>query len=348
MSAFNVKWADFSMNVVNSFKQLRNSDYFIDVTLASDDEKIVSANKVVLAAGSKYFETILKNNPLPQQIICLQGINNEELNQILDYLYYGEVEIDWNKISRFIDISKRFKLHGLWNEQKINISQIPETKSNDIDISSRVNIESAVHSKSNPFDKPFNEVNDNLGDDICESTNSPKTPPEKSENLKISDETGGIQDYHKHLNDDEASINDADDNNRESSVSSRNTVNNEELRFELQEIQFTRKDDNEPNIYSCKNCELKFDKFYKAKWHYERTHQNLTSEIAILKDLALYIKSMKGFNTQDQDDIVLADLKNKMSVLNNIHEKKLNPNLKKKYSEIKQWLEMRINYSVNL
>ena len=60
MSAFNVKWADFSMNVVNSFKQLRNSDYFIDVTLASDDEKIVSANKVVLAAGSKYFETILK------------------------------------------------------------------------------------------------------------------------------------------------------------------------------------------------------------------------------------------------------------------------------------------------
>ena len=52
MSAFNVKWADFSMNVVNSFKQLRNSDYFIDVTLASDDEKIVSANKVVLAADS--------------------------------------------------------------------------------------------------------------------------------------------------------------------------------------------------------------------------------------------------------------------------------------------------------
>ena len=52
MSAFNVKWADFSMNVVNSFKQLRNSDYFIDVTLASDDEKIVSAKLFLQQAAS--------------------------------------------------------------------------------------------------------------------------------------------------------------------------------------------------------------------------------------------------------------------------------------------------------
>ena len=39
---FCLKWNDFQTNVTNSFKQLRNSDDFYDVTLVSDDKQQVS------------------------------------------------------------------------------------------------------------------------------------------------------------------------------------------------------------------------------------------------------------------------------------------------------------------
>ena len=48
---FCLKWNDFQTNVSNTFRKLRTSDHFYDVTLVSDDQQQVSAHKVVLAFG---------------------------------------------------------------------------------------------------------------------------------------------------------------------------------------------------------------------------------------------------------------------------------------------------------
>ena len=43
---FCLKWNDFQTNVSNTFRKLRTSDNFYDVTLVSDDQQQISAHKV--------------------------------------------------------------------------------------------------------------------------------------------------------------------------------------------------------------------------------------------------------------------------------------------------------------
>ena len=63
--------------------------------------------------------------------------------------------------------------------------------------------------------------------------------------------------------------------------------------------------------------------------------------------LASYIKDLKTVNDTELKkniQIYTADIRNKLSILKDINAKKLNPTLKIKYDEIKQWLEMRIKF----
>ena len=84
---FSLKWHDFETNISNSFRKLRNTDDFYDVTLVSDDQEQMLAHKVVLSASSEYFNTVLKSNKHSHPMICLNGINSIELTNILDYIY---------------------------------------------------------------------------------------------------------------------------------------------------------------------------------------------------------------------------------------------------------------------
>ena len=59
---FCLKWNDFETNVSKSFGLLRNEDYLHDVTLVCDDNKQVSAHKLMLSACSEFFKSIFKNN----------------------------------------------------------------------------------------------------------------------------------------------------------------------------------------------------------------------------------------------------------------------------------------------
>ena len=90
---FCLKWNDFQTNISKSFSKLRNEDDFYDVTLVSDDQKQFSAHKVVLSSCSDYFKNILKSNKHSNPLLCLEGISSGEMNNVLDYIYYGEVYI---------------------------------------------------------------------------------------------------------------------------------------------------------------------------------------------------------------------------------------------------------------
>ena len=57
-----LQWNDFQDNVRNAFGSLRDTNDFIDVTLACDDGRQIEAHKVVLAASSPIFQRILKGN----------------------------------------------------------------------------------------------------------------------------------------------------------------------------------------------------------------------------------------------------------------------------------------------
>ena len=90
---FNLKWNDFQSNASKSFRLFRNETYLHDVTLVSDDFKQIPAHKLVLSATSEYFKNILQQTKQSQPLICLDGVNSDDLQNVLDYVYDGEVKI---------------------------------------------------------------------------------------------------------------------------------------------------------------------------------------------------------------------------------------------------------------
>jgi len=79
----------------------------LDVTLVCDDQQQISAQKVVLSSCSEYFKNIA--HPL----ICLADINYDDLTNVIDYIYQGEIQIYQECLDRFLLIAQRLKLDGL-------------------------------------------------------------------------------------------------------------------------------------------------------------------------------------------------------------------------------------------
>ena len=110
---FNLKWNDFDSNVCKSFGRLRNEEYLHDVTLVGDDHTQISAHKLVLSACSEYFKEVFKRNKHSNTLMCLEGLSKQDLSNVLDYMYNGEVHIYQEDLNRFLSVAQRLKLEGL-------------------------------------------------------------------------------------------------------------------------------------------------------------------------------------------------------------------------------------------
>ena len=123
---FSLKWNDFQTNAANSFRILRNEDDFYDVTLVSDDRQQVSAHKIVLSASSEYFRTILKSSKHSHPMVCLNGVNELDLKNIIEYIYNGEIQIYQEQLDQFLSMAQRFQLEGLIRGKEENIGKEEE------------------------------------------------------------------------------------------------------------------------------------------------------------------------------------------------------------------------------
>ena len=127
MEKFSLKWNDFTSNVHKSYQNLRKEEDFFDVTLVGDDFKHVTAHKVVLSSSSEYFKKVFSKNRNYFQshaLICLEGLNQTDLNNILDYIYHGELQLYQPELDRFLKIAERLKLEGLEGLQQNNETDV--------------------------------------------------------------------------------------------------------------------------------------------------------------------------------------------------------------------------------
>ena len=160
---FSLKWNDFHSNVSKSFGLFRNEDYLHDVTLVSDDHQQFSAHKLVLSACSEYFKKIFQHNSKPNAhpLLCLDGISSGDLNNIMDYIYSGEVQILQDNLDRFLSLAQRLKLEGLMGKDdlKPNLEDQEAFENTDIeDVSKNVERKPKIHNNHQPkevatFDK---------------------------------------------------------------------------------------------------------------------------------------------------------------------------------------------------
>ena len=81
--------------------------------MVTEDQKQLQAHKIVLTACSGYFENILRNYAHPHPLLCLDEIKAIDLNYVLDYIYYGEVQMHQEHIERFMKIAQKLQLSGI-------------------------------------------------------------------------------------------------------------------------------------------------------------------------------------------------------------------------------------------
>jgi len=138
---FCLRWNDFHENISNTFRELRKDNDFFDVTLACatfDDSannhdlpglhhrashKTIRAHKLILSACSAFFKDLLKSmnsGSNVQPLIYLSGIEFEDLQGILDFMYFGEVNIAQEKLSTFLAVAEELRVKGLSQNETTN------------------------------------------------------------------------------------------------------------------------------------------------------------------------------------------------------------------------------------
>jgi len=118
-----LKWDGFEDITYSGFGRLRNDEDFSDVTLACEDGQQVEAHKVILAASSPFFLNLLRRNKHPHPLIYMKGLKSEDLEAIVDFLYFGEANVYQERIDGFLEIAKELQLKGLsGNDEDIDDS----------------------------------------------------------------------------------------------------------------------------------------------------------------------------------------------------------------------------------
>ena len=115
-----LQWNDFQDNVKSAFGNLRESTDFADVTLACEDGHQIEAHKVVLAASSPFFQTILKRNKHSHPLIYMRGMKSVDLVAMVDFLYFGEANVYQENLDSFLAIAEELQLKGLQGSNDLN------------------------------------------------------------------------------------------------------------------------------------------------------------------------------------------------------------------------------------
>ena len=118
MDKFCLKWNEFDTNIREYFKKLRKEHSLFDVTLATDDGRKLQAHKVILSAGSDFFNEIFTTNIHTNIVIYLKGISSVDLSHIADFMYNGEASVSQEELTSFLETGKELKVKGLLAEMR--------------------------------------------------------------------------------------------------------------------------------------------------------------------------------------------------------------------------------------
>ena len=112
MENYRLNWDKHEINITMAFNSLRKDEHFSDVTLACENRQF-QAHKVVLSAGSSFFEQILKSHKHPSPLVYLKGVEAKHMELFLDYMYSGEVVLKQEELENFLKTGQELGLKGL-------------------------------------------------------------------------------------------------------------------------------------------------------------------------------------------------------------------------------------------
>ena len=118
--AVHLMWKHFHDNHNNTFKSLKGSPDFIDVTLVCEDGKKIGVHKAILAASSPLFHSLLNGNKNDNEMMYLTGVKSEDVSSVVDFMYCGETRVHRANVDTFLAITNDLKLEGLFGKTNSN------------------------------------------------------------------------------------------------------------------------------------------------------------------------------------------------------------------------------------
>ena len=123
MAINNVAWESYPNELLTYMVgNIADNSLFTDVTLVCDDKIGFEAHKIILSSCSEVFRTILKtciSDPNPT--IFLPGVNQRELQVLLQYMYTGEAEVEPLEENDILE---------LWSHLQVKSNEATDTQIN--------------------------------------------------------------------------------------------------------------------------------------------------------------------------------------------------------------------------
>ena len=115
---------DFELFKDGSVKDILNEKRYTDITLACNDDKQIDAHRIILSSHSLFFRRILQQNDRRDMLLYLPNASSIELENILEFLYLGQTEVDENDFEKFLRLGKVFEIQIL-TDLEINCEREP-------------------------------------------------------------------------------------------------------------------------------------------------------------------------------------------------------------------------------
>ncbi|KAH1022407.1 hypothetical protein HUJ04_011814 [Dendroctonus ponderosae] len=109
-----LRWNNHQANLLGVCAQLLRDERLVDVTLACADEgRCIRAHKVVLSACSAYFRALFVDHPARHPIVILKDVRFSDLRTIVEFMYKGEVHVEYAQLNRLLQTAESLKVKGL-------------------------------------------------------------------------------------------------------------------------------------------------------------------------------------------------------------------------------------------
>ncbi|XP_076549467.1 BTB-protein-VII isoform X1 [Osmia lignaria lignaria] len=128
MQQFCLRWNNHQPNFISVFSSLLNNETLVDVTLAAEGRHL-QAHKVVLSACSTYFQSLFTVNPCQHPIVILKDVKFSDLKIMVDFMYYGEVNISQDQLPSIIKTAESLKIKGLAEMHTASLTKWPSGSS---------------------------------------------------------------------------------------------------------------------------------------------------------------------------------------------------------------------------
>ena len=110
LEKYNLNWHNYSDHLREMLHELMKSNELTDVTLVCDDKRQFEAHKFVLSACSSVFKSIVNNLPQNNSVIYLRGIQYQEMESILEFMYLGVATFYQERLNEFLNVAKNLEI----------------------------------------------------------------------------------------------------------------------------------------------------------------------------------------------------------------------------------------------